>query len=96
MSDIATAAWTTYIDGELVQIPATIEGIRATLDESDRAVFDTEIGRTPAQDLHQALARWALPAEAEAEDDAAVARLKAGDFTGCVVQDGQDHHTGAA
>lgn len=96
MSDIATATWTTYIDGEPVQVPATIEGIRATLDEADRTVFDAQIGRTPAQDLHQVLARWALPAEAENEDDAAVARLKAGDFTGCVLQDGQEHHTGAA
>ncbi|TXL87692.1 hypothetical protein [Streptomyces sp. IB2014 016-6] len=66
MSDIATATWTTYVDGE------------------------------PVQDLHQVLGRWALTAEAEAEDDATVARLKAGDFTGCVLQDGQEHHTGAA
>lgn len=96
MSDIAAATWTTYIDGEPVQVPATIEGIHSTLGEVDRTVFDAQIGRTPAQDLHQVLARWALPAGAEAEDDATVARLKAGDFTGCVLQDGQEHHTGAA
>lgn len=96
MRDIATATWTTYIDGEAAQVPATTEGIRATLGEADRTVFDAQIGRTPAQDLHQVLARWALPGEAENEDDAAVARLKAGDFTGCVLQDGQEDHTGAA
>jgi hypothetical protein len=87
MSDITTATWTTHIRGERVEVPATIEGIRATLAPADTAAFDAEITRTPAQDLHRVLARWALPAEAEAEDLDVVARLKAGDFSGCTPQD---------
>lgn len=87
MSDIKPATWTTVIGGEPVEIPATIEGIRATLSPAQAEAFDGEIARTPAQDLHRVLARWALPPEAEAEDDAVVARLRAGDFSGCVPQD---------
>ncbi|MGW5119510.1 hypothetical protein ACWEQ8_29305 [Streptomyces noursei] len=49
---------------------------------ADRAAFEAEVRRTPAQDLHRLLARRSLPAEAEREDDAIVARLEAGDFTG--------------
>ncbi|MEV0261475.1 hypothetical protein AB0I49_09030 [Streptomyces sp. NPDC050617] len=87
MSDIAAATWTTRVGGQPMEIPATIEGIRATLGTADAEAYDAEIGRTPAQDLHRVLARWALPAEAEEEDDAIVARLKTGDFSGCTSQD---------
>lgn len=83
MSEIASTVWTTYVDGRLVEVPAAIDGIRATLEEADRETFDQEVGRTPAQDLHRVLARWALPTGAGNEDDAVVARLHAGDFTGC-------------
>ncbi|PJN38689.1 hypothetical protein CG747_21580 [Streptomyces sp. CB02959] len=96
MGEIAPATWTTVVDGELVEIPATIDGIHAVLPEVDRAAFEAEVRRTPAQDLHRVLARWALPAAAEREDDAILARLKAGDFTGCVPQDGDEHHAGVA
>ncbi|MEW1654258.1 MULTISPECIES: hypothetical protein [unclassified Streptomyces] len=96
MSEIAAATWNTVIDGVLVEVPATIDGIRATLPEADRAAFEAEVRRTPAQELHRVLARWALPAAAEEEDDAIVARLRAGDFTGCVPQDGDEHHEGVA
>lgn len=94
MSDIAAATWTTTIDGQPVEIPATIDGIRAVLPEKDLEAYDAEIRQTPAQDLHRVLARWALPPEAEAEDDDLVARLKAGDFTGCVPAG--DEHRGVA
>ncbi|MCM2424289.1 hypothetical protein [Streptomyces sp. RKAG293] len=94
MGDIAEATWTTHIRGERVEIPATIEGIRATLPAADVDAFDAEIAHTPAQDLHRVLARWALPAAAIAEDDDALARLRAGDFSGCVSQD--EPRTGVA
>ncbi|MDJ0375634.1 hypothetical protein QMK19_40175 [Streptomyces sp. H10-C2] len=94
MGDIAEATWTTHIRGERVEIPATIEGIRATLDAANRAAFDTEIAHTPAQDLHRVLARWALPDAAESADEDVVARLRAGDFSGCVRQD--EPRTGVA
>ncbi|MFH9871598.1 hypothetical protein ACH4NT_36675 [Streptomyces lydicus] len=97
MTDITAATWTTHIDGQLVEIPATIEGIRAVLVEAgaDVEAYDAEVRQTPAQDLHRVLARWALPEEAAAEDDAIVAQLRAGDFSGCVPQ-GDEHRTGVA
>ncbi|KUL46025.1 hypothetical protein ADL22_10930 [Streptomyces sp. NRRL F-4489] len=96
MGEYAAVVWKTVIDGELVEVPATMDGIRAALPEKDRAAFDAEVRRTPAQDLHRVLARWALPAAAENEDEAIVARLRDGDFTGCVPQDGDARHPGAA
>jgi hypothetical protein len=94
MSDITTATWTTYIRGERMQIPATIAGIRAMLPEEKAAEFDAEIEATPAPQLTTVLARWALPAEAIEEDDEVVARLRAGDFSGCVPA--AELHEGAA
>ncbi|MEU5547909.1 hypothetical protein AB0G85_37315 [Streptomyces sioyaensis] len=90
MTNISAATWTTHIDGQPVEIPATIDGIQATLDEAD-----VEVRSTPVHDLHRVLARWALPEEAEDEDDAVMARLKAGDFSSCVPQDGE-RRTGVA
>jgi hypothetical protein len=87
MSDIAAATWTTYIGDEKVQLPATIDGIRAALPgDADRVAFDAEVSRTPGQELHQVLARWALATRPDAQqaDDELVERLRAGDFSGCV------------
>ncbi|MEV7420393.1 hypothetical protein [Streptomyces sp. NPDC089919] len=83
MSDITAATWTTHVGGERTELPATIDGIRATLPENQRATFDAEIGATPADELHLVLVGWALSAtEAAAEDDAVLARLRAGETVG--------------
>ncbi|MCM2388940.1 hypothetical protein [Streptomyces albipurpureus] len=81
--------WTTLVDGREVQIPATIDGVRATLaGEPERlAEFEAEIGRTPAFQLAQTLATWALPAEAWSEINAEMDRLAAGDFAGCTLME---------
>ncbi|MGW6744867.1 hypothetical protein ACWGDX_29720 [Streptomyces sp. NPDC055025] len=81
----SSETWTTLIGGESVEIPATIDGVRAALaDEPERlAGFEAEIGRTPASELPRTLAAWALPPEAWAEIDAQFDRLAAGDFSGC-------------
>ncbi|MCM2394404.1 hypothetical protein [Streptomyces albipurpureus] len=79
--------WTTVIGGELVEIPATIEGIRATLSPERAAEFDLVIAHTHAAKLPQVLADWALPPEALAEEDEVIARLKAGDHSGSIPQD---------
>ncbi|MGW6457206.1 hypothetical protein ACWF94_15020 [Streptomyces sp. NPDC055078] len=88
MGDIGTSTWTTRIGGEFVEIPATINGVRAALPESERAAFDAEVGSTPAGQLQLVLANWSLSTTpAEDEDEAVVARLRIGDFSGCVPQD---------
>lgn len=96
MTDISAATWRTHIDGREVEIPATIEGIRAIVPEGDVEKYDAQVRHTPAQDLHKVLARWALPQEAADEDDAVVARLRSGDFSGCVPQDDEHRTTGVA
>ncbi|GLF99861.1 hypothetical protein [Streptomyces yaizuensis] len=83
----AAGTWTTVIGGELLEIPATIEGIRATLSPERAAEFDRVVARTHASKLPQVLADWALPAEALAEEDEVIARLKAGDHSDSVSQD---------
>ncbi|AXU17519.1 hypothetical protein I3J09_28165 (plasmid) [Streptomyces clavuligerus] len=86
--------WTTVIGGELVQIPATTEGIRATLSPKRAAEFDLVVARTHAAKLPQVLADWALPAEALAEEDEVIAPLKAGDHSGSIPQDDFDNDGG--
>lgn len=79
------ATFKTIIGGELVELPATIAGIRETLPEERRAEFDNEVEHTPGSDLLRVLTHWALEStDAPAEDAAVFQRLEAGDFTGCV------------
>ncbi|WP_372412067.1 hypothetical protein [Streptomyces luteireticuli] len=77
MSGIAPATWTTHIDGELVEIPATIDTVRTALLKEQRVVFDAEVGSAPADQLPLVLASWALSlTSAGEEDDAVIARLR--------------------
>ncbi|MER7045818.1 hypothetical protein [Streptomyces jumonjinensis] len=57
--------------------PATIESIRAVLEEGRRAEFEAEIARTPGHELIYALLRWATPPEELLAEDALIADLKA-------------------
>ncbi|MGW1980718.1 hypothetical protein [Streptomyces sp. NPDC001889] len=75
-----TPAWTTYVDGELVELPMTIESVRAQLtDDEERTEFDAQIAQTPAPQLPQVLAAWALPATAWERIDENIGRIKAGE-----------------
>ncbi|MEU5417792.1 hypothetical protein [Streptomyces sp. NPDC020667] len=77
MSAIGPATWTTHIDGELVEIPATIDTIRTALPEEQLAAFDAEVGSASADQLQLVLASWALSlTSAGEEDDAVIARLR--------------------
>ncbi|MGW3060721.1 hypothetical protein ACWC98_32980 [Streptomyces goshikiensis] len=83
MGDISTATWTTHVHGEATRLPATIDGIRAALPDSQHPAFDLEIGRTPAEDLHLVLVRWSLSTtEAADEDSDVIARLRRGEQVG--------------
>jgi hypothetical protein len=90
------AHFTTYVRGERVELPATIDGIRAALPEDRREQFDREVGAAPAGDLPRLLAHWALETNDQAVEDmdATFERLARGDFSGCVPQD--DTEAGAA
>jgi hypothetical protein len=96
MSDIKTATWTTHHNGEPVELPATIDGIRAALPAERRQAFLDAVYATPASELHLLLGHWALETRPDirAADEALMDRLAAGDFTGCVPLD--DTEAGAA
>jgi len=73
----------THIDGQRVELPGTIGGIRAGLPDDDaRAAFDAAIASAPLHNVGAVAARWGLPKEARDQDDAVFARLEAGDFEG--------------
>lgn len=89
MSDITDATMVTYTTAGRTELPATIDGIRAALPDSERDQFDTEVGKAPASDLPRLLAHWALRTDplAVADMEQQYARLAAGDFSGCVPQE---------
>ncbi|MER6915144.1 hypothetical protein ABT354_25995 [Streptomyces sp. NPDC000594] len=72
----------TRIGGRIVDLPGTLDGIRDSLPEDQRAAFDREIGSAPLLDVPLIAARWGLPQEARDEDDALADQLRTGDFTG--------------
>jgi hypothetical protein len=88
-----------YGPGGVVELPSTIPGIRSRLPEDEREAFDREVSATGAGDLPAVLTRWAMriPSEQDAEEEALVARLRAGDFSGVTFADEIDdawRHTG--
>ncbi|MET8832028.1 hypothetical protein ABZX40_40535 [Streptomyces sp. NPDC004610] len=82
MEASSSPSWTAFVDGEPVEVPATIAGIRAQLDPDRRAEFDEVVSATPAQDLHRVLALWALPDAAWTQINQDFERLEAGDHRG--------------
>jgi hypothetical protein len=84
----AGPVWSIPLAGERVEIPASISGVRARLSEQRLTDFDAAVGSTPAKLLLYILLEHALPADAESTDPAAVARLRAGDFSGVLDHDG--------
>ncbi|MFJ4774003.1 hypothetical protein ACIP88_33665 [Streptomyces uncialis] len=83
----AGPVWSVLLAGERVEIPASIDGVRARLDGQRLAAFDAAVDRTPAKHLVYVLLEHALAAGAESTDPAAVARLRSGDFSGVLDQD---------
>ncbi|MGV9311260.1 hypothetical protein ACWDR0_03585 [Streptomyces sp. NPDC003691] len=75
---------TMHMTGGTVQVPATIRGVREALPGELRARFTAEIEATPADRLGVVLARWAMsiPTAHDEAEEALVARLRSGDFSG--------------
>ncbi|WP_259454412.1 hypothetical protein [Streptomyces ginkgonis] len=86
----------TVIDGELVELPATIVTIRAALPADQTEQFDAEVQHAAADRLPMVLAQWALRGTgADQEDDELFRRLEAGEDIGAVEAD-DDAARGAA
>ncbi|MFI5617852.1 hypothetical protein [Streptomyces sp. NPDC051567] len=75
---------TMYMTGGPVQVPATIRGVREALPAELREEFTAEAENTEVGELPMLLARWVMqvPTGYEAEEEALVARVRAGDFSG--------------
>jgi len=89
MSGITAATWRTWHDGQEVELPASIDGIRAALPEDRREEFLDEVYAAPADQLHLLLGHWALETRPDlrAADEAVMDRLAAGDFADCAPLD---------
>ncbi|MFE3017735.1 hypothetical protein [Streptomyces sp. NPDC059256] len=81
--------WSIPLAGGRVEVPSSIEGVRAVVESGRLAEFDAEIARTPAKHLVYVILGWALPAGAEDTDPEVVGRLRSGDFTGVLDGDGE-------
>ncbi|WP_187337563.1 MULTISPECIES: hypothetical protein [unclassified Streptomyces] len=81
--------WSVPLDGGRIEIPSSIEGVRAALDARELAEFEAEIARTPAKHLVYVILGWALPPDAEKVNPDAVGRLQSGDFSGVLDENGE-------
>ncbi|MFI1015293.1 hypothetical protein [Streptomyces sp. NPDC020965] len=81
--------FSTYLDGNRVELPATINGIRDALPPDLRAEFDAGVGEAAAEDLFLLLAEWAQRTRPDliAAKEARVRRLERGDFSGLVSEE---------
>lgn len=89
--------FTTTIGGRTVELPGTIHAIREALPAEQRAEFEREAEQAGADEISGVLARWALrtPQAHDPEEDALIARLKAGDFSGVRFDDETDEYRSA-
>ncbi|MEU9606365.1 hypothetical protein [Streptomyces sp. NPDC048057] len=81
--------WSIPLEHGRVEVPSSIEGVRAGLEPEKAAEFDAAVARTSAKHLVYAVLDWALPPVAGAVDGPVVRRLRAGDFAGVVDGDGK-------
>ncbi|AXU16829.1 hypothetical protein [Streptomyces clavuligerus] len=63
-------------DGERVEVPAAIGGIRAALSDERRALFDAEIDAANIDDLHSVVRRWIVELASFPEDEEIFAQLR--------------------
>lgn len=88
--------FSTYLDGNLVVLPATINGIRAALAPHLRDQFDAEVGETAAEELFVVMAGWAERTRPDliAAKEAIFRRLAQGDHSGLISEEEVDDFFG--
>ncbi|MCM2392573.1 hypothetical protein [Streptomyces albipurpureus] len=85
----AGKTFSTYLDGDQIVLPATINGIRKALPPHLRRQFDAEVGETAAEELFVVLAGWAERTRPDliAAKDAIFRRLAQGDHSGLISEE---------
>ncbi|MFI1012288.1 hypothetical protein [Streptomyces sp. NPDC020965] len=80
---------TMYMTGGPVRIPATIRAVREALPADHRDEFTAEAETTDVGDLPMLLASWVMriPTEHDADEEALIARIRAGDLSGVTFPD---------
>ncbi|MFE7131705.1 hypothetical protein ACFVIM_12655 [Streptomyces sp. NPDC057638] len=90
---------TMHMTGGPIQVPATIRQVREALPDELRAQFTAEIESAAADQLPFTLVRWAMtiPTEHDDAEEALLARVRAGDFSGVTFADelGDDEYRSA-
>lgn len=66
----------TMRNGERVEVPATIGGIRAALSGEQRERFDAEIDAANIDDLYNVVRRWIVELASFPEDEEVFAQLR--------------------
>ncbi|GLF95299.1 hypothetical protein [Streptomyces yaizuensis] len=76
MSEQNATRWTVRHE-QRVEVPATVEGIRAALPEDERQRFEMELGRATAETVADVVRHWVLNLASGPEDEDEFARLEA-------------------
>ncbi|MHA5049363.1 hypothetical protein [Streptomyces sp. SD15] len=67
----------TFVGGVEVEVPNSIDDIRAALPEERRGEFDTAINEAGVQEIHAVMRHWMLEAVPDPEAEALLRRLAA-------------------
>ncbi|MFJ4768265.1 hypothetical protein ACIP88_03960 [Streptomyces uncialis] len=70
-----SSRWTVHHE-ERVEVPATVDGIRAALTADERQLFDKELGGATVETVAEVLRHWVLEVASEPEDEEVFTRLK--------------------
>ncbi len=82
----------TYLDGESVALPRTVNGVRAALPPERRGEFDRAVGEAPAEELFAVVGHWAIETRPDlrAHDETLFRQLESGDFSGFTAEEDLD------
>ncbi|MEU5160225.1 hypothetical protein AB0G74_11535 [Streptomyces sp. NPDC020875] len=76
MSEPGPSRWTVRNE-ERVEVPTTVDAVRAALPDSRKRLFEEELGRATVETVADVLRHWILELASDPEDDEEFARLEA-------------------
>ncbi|MEU3598917.1 hypothetical protein ABZ714_09335 [Streptomyces sp. NPDC006798] len=76
MSEPGPSRWTVRHE-ERVDVPTTVDAVRAALPDAQRLLFDEELGRATVETVADVVRHWILELASDPEDEEEFARLEA-------------------